>query len=110
MSYTKITFSGVFDIADTLMSDLVSNDIFPTQIYGVAEISQFIGEDNTHKYEITYRANDVEKLGKDLRTYIQKNYPSIAIDDVAEVEEPKASGFGRPTATDVAPTEEAVQQ
>lgn len=105
MSYIQITFSGKFDIADALLAELVTEDVFPTINSGVAQISQFIGDQGSHKYMVTFESGDGTRLIGELRSFVETNYPSITVETIIPVPAPEAANTELPQAFDVAPGE-----
>lgn len=103
MSYIKVTFSGKHDIADALMTELVTQDIFPTINSGVVEMSQYLETGDLHKYEITFQTGDGSRLQSELSVYLEKNYPSITTESILNVPAPTPVETGAPSAVSVEP-------
>ena len=105
MSYIQITFTGASEAADTLLSDLVTKDVFPTINSGVSAISQYIVENGSLRYEVTFQTPDDNALRANLISYIEKHYPSVVIDVIMSVVAPVQEEYFGPSVTEVQPGE-----
>jgi hypothetical protein len=88
MSNIKITFSGQFDVVDALVFELASQDVVPTVNSAIVQMSQFNLGEGIMRYEFIYTTPDAKAFSLAISEFIKKNYLSISLDDVSEVESP----------------------
>lgn len=104
MSKIQVTFNGVFDVSDALMSELMEQDTFPTINSSIAQVSQFVLNGGSHhKYVFVYETPDAfAAVEAAIRNHIESNYPSITVESVGVFTDEIPQPVVTPVATDVA--------